>query len=133
MPKYEIAHATLGGWINTWSDDNGKPVTFETKELAETALKEYLSDETDHFEGGVIDYAPDPEDYKVREAQSTRTLRVTVDLEICNLRTDQLVLIQSLDTEALEDLITYNIKQDRQDEFGIGAVSKVGAHILPNP
>ncbi len=44
--KYAVETWTLcDGWINTWSDDNGNPVVFDTKEEAEQELKDFLFDQ----------------------------------------------------------------------------------------
>jgi hypothetical protein len=42
---FEIQHYTfLEGWTNTWSDGQGTPIRFESRESAEGALWEFFED-----------------------------------------------------------------------------------------
>jgi hypothetical protein len=44
--RFEIQHRTLAhGWVNTWTDTSGQPVTFATQEQAEAELRDYVQDE----------------------------------------------------------------------------------------
>ena len=43
MKRFEVQHLTLAnGWVNTWSDDKGSPVWFNTRSCANRELSEYL-------------------------------------------------------------------------------------------
>lgn len=63
--RYEIQHNMASGWENTWSDDNGVPITFESELEAIMALNDYISDEMAFFADGTIDSAPEPDDYRI--------------------------------------------------------------------
>jgi len=59
---FEIQHYTFcDGWVNTWSDGQGNPTTFETAQEAQQELSEFLEDWNSDPE--VLPY--DPDDYRV--------------------------------------------------------------------
>jgi hypothetical protein len=63
---YEIQTFTLcDGFINTWSDDNENPLTFETLQAARKALAAYLWCTRHDSYNGVKRHARD--DFKVTE------------------------------------------------------------------
>lgn len=64
--KYAIEHRMFAGWDNTWTDDNERPITFDTIEQAEKELDFYLFTlgiETDL--GNIEGYSP--EDFRIKE------------------------------------------------------------------
>ena len=65
--KYAILTDTfITGWANTWVDDEGYPLTFDTLEDAQKALDLYLIElSIDCDLGNIEDY--NPEDYKIVE------------------------------------------------------------------
>ena len=51
--KFEIQTYTLcDGWVNTWTDGDEEPATFNSKLEAETALNDYLDDINDAVKSG---------------------------------------------------------------------------------
>lgn len=59
---WEVQILTLcDGWVNTWSDDNDKPITFSSQEEAQQELDEWLKDW--NSDPDVEPY--DPEDFRV--------------------------------------------------------------------
>ena len=78
--RYEVQTWTLcDGWINTWSineqvGDNtytDTPETFATREEAQQALDEFISDIQAEIDAGQrsADEAYDAEDYRIEEVQ----------------------------------------------------------------
>ena len=78
--RYEVQTWTLcDGWINTWSiseegaDDTYTevPETFATREEAQQALDEFLSDIQEEIDAGQRepDAGYDPEDFRIAEVQ----------------------------------------------------------------
>lgn len=67
MTKYAVLTDTfITGWVNTWADDDGYPLVFDTLEEAQAELAEHLmilGIECDL--GNMDDY--NPEDYKIVE------------------------------------------------------------------
>lgn len=63
--KYEILTYTLcDGFINTWTDDDGDSVVFDTLAEAEKELAEYVHDlEMAYAEGDLSKYSA--EDFKI--------------------------------------------------------------------
>lgn len=58
MMSFEVQTYTFcDGWINTWMDDDEKPVTFETLEQASEALRDYLEDlKVETLAGNITDF-----------------------------------------------------------------------------
>lgn len=56
------------GFENVWHLE-GEPEQFETKELAEAELAEFLNDQAEAFAEGFIIEAYDAEDFRVVEVQ----------------------------------------------------------------
>ena len=67
--KYAILTDTfVTGWVNTWTDDDGYPLVFDTREEAEKELALYLIElGIDCDIGNLEDY--NPEDYKIMEVE----------------------------------------------------------------
>lgn len=66
--KYVIETDTfITGWANTWTDDEGYPLVFDSKEQAENALADYLNDAQEAFVRGDIKHSCLSEDYRISE------------------------------------------------------------------
>ena len=66
--RYEIQHCTLlQGWVNTWTDEDDKPMTFATEAEAQVALDEYLAEDKADMADGEEDYSYDPDDFRIVE------------------------------------------------------------------
>jgi hypothetical protein len=59
-PRYEVQTEMLGTWENCWTNDDGLPITFASKEAAEEAMRDHIIDCEDAFEGGYCLDAIDP-------------------------------------------------------------------------
>ena len=57
----------ITGWANTWTDDDGYPLVFDSKEQAEKGLAGYLRDAQEAFERGDIQHLYLSEDYRISE------------------------------------------------------------------
>ena len=70
--RYEIQTFTLcDGWVNTWTDNDELPVTFETLDEAENELKDYLEDlRLETYNGTLTDF--DIESFRVSVVDSER-------------------------------------------------------------
>lgn len=67
--KYAIQTDTfITGWANTWTDDEGYPMVFDSQEQAEKELAGYLRDAQEAFERGDIEHPYLSEDYRISEA-----------------------------------------------------------------
>jgi hypothetical protein len=74
MKRYEVQTFTLcDGFVNTWSDNDDTPVTFETKAEAEAELAAHLEDLEDAFKHGDLSDTPNPDDYQVARVCYTET------------------------------------------------------------
>jgi hypothetical protein len=69
MKKYIIEVNTYcDGWINTWTDDDQKPVVFDTLQEAKNELAIYLIElGIDADLGNIVDY--NPEDFRITEIE----------------------------------------------------------------
>lgn len=57
---FEIQHYTVSeGWVSTWSDENGIPVSFKTVAAAENAFRDFWTELQDSAIAGDIE----PYDY----------------------------------------------------------------------
>lgn len=67
MKKYIIeTNSFCDGWVNTWVDDDEKPVVFDTLEQAQDELNTYLFGlSIDVDLGNIEDYSP--EDFRITE------------------------------------------------------------------
>lgn len=66
--RYAIETFTFcDGFVNTWTDDDQNPVTFDTKLQAEIELHEFLSDSIEAFTRGEIDAPYLESDYRIVE------------------------------------------------------------------
>ena len=64
--KWEIQEFTVfEGWVNTWMDGDDKPVVFDTKEDAETALTDYLDDINQAVKDGDIQSSYNREGFRI--------------------------------------------------------------------
>ena len=68
--RYEVQTEMLTGWENCWTDGDGTKVTFATREKAETAIKDHLSDCINAVEGGDMIDSPDPTSLRLVEIKS---------------------------------------------------------------
>jgi len=65
--KYEVQTYTLcAGWVNIWTDDDSKPVIFNSREAAQTELSDYLAALACEVRAGHLDDF-NPEDYKIEK------------------------------------------------------------------
>jgi hypothetical protein len=59
MKRYAVLHYTLcDGWVNFTHDENGKPVTYATREEAQADVDEFMADIAQQIKDG----ERDPED-----------------------------------------------------------------------
>jgi len=67
--KYVIETNTFcDGWVNTWTDDNEKPIVFDTMQEAQEALNIYLFElSVDCDLGNIEDYSAD--DFRISEVK----------------------------------------------------------------
>lgn len=64
--SFEIQEFTLfDGWINTWSDENGKPSQFKTEVEAWDELDGFLSDMQRAVNRGDMEDMPSRDDYRI--------------------------------------------------------------------
>jgi hypothetical protein len=65
--KYEVQTYTLcAGWVNVWTDDDSKPVIFDSLEAAQNELQEFLTEMADAVQIGHLDDY-NPEDYRIEK------------------------------------------------------------------
>jgi len=57
----------ITGWANTWTDKEGYPLVFDSKEQAEKELADYLRDAQEAFGRGDTDHPYLSEDYRISE------------------------------------------------------------------
>jgi hypothetical protein len=75
-PRYEVQTEMLSGWENCWTTDageqnpNGTPVTYGTREEAEQAIRDHITDCINAVEGGDMMDSPDPISLRVVEVAS---------------------------------------------------------------
>tara|TARA_R110000822_G_scaffold154041_1_gene293500 strand:- start:707 stop:1123 length:417 start_codon:yes stop_codon:yes gene_type:complete len=82
MKRYEVQTFTLcDGFVNTWSDDDETPVTFDTEVEAQAELAEHLEDLEDAFKRGDLSDTPDPDDYQVMEVYPSRPIYTVEDIQ----------------------------------------------------
>lgn len=63
---FEVQTKTLvDGWVNTWSDGNGKPERFVTRAEAETALELFFDDVRRAVKDGDMAEEYSPDDYRI--------------------------------------------------------------------
>ena len=62
-----VEQKVLGGWENTWCDENNIPATFPTKELAEEELEDFLIDQKSAFLQGFMQDMYKKSDYRIVE------------------------------------------------------------------
>lgn len=69
--QWEVQTYSLAGWFNPVKDgDDGKPVTFNTREEAEQDLKEFLEDSDEAVRQGMMEpYSK--EEWRVHEIGET--------------------------------------------------------------
>ena len=67
MKKYIVETNTYcDGWVNTWTDDDEKPVVFDSLQDAENELSLYIIELGINADiGNITDY--DPEDFRITE------------------------------------------------------------------
>ena len=71
--RYAVETNFMGTWENCWTDDNGSPVTFDTRENAEQEIKDHICDCVNAVEGGDMADSPDPSDFREVEVAGTKT------------------------------------------------------------
>ena len=82
MKRYEVQTFTFcDGFVNTWSDNDDTPVTFEIEAEAEAELAEHLEDLEDAFKHGDLSDAPDPDDYQVVEVYPLKPIYTVEDIQ----------------------------------------------------
>ena len=65
--RYEVQTEMLSGWENCWTDGDCQPVTYATREEAEDAIKDHITDCINAVEGGDMLDSPDPISLRVVE------------------------------------------------------------------
>ena len=65
--RYEVQTEMLSGWENCWTDGDCQPVTYVTREEAEDAIKDHITDCINAVEGGDMLDSPDPISLRVVE------------------------------------------------------------------
>lgn len=65
--KYAVETLFTYGWENCWLDANESLTFFDTREDAERAIKEHISDCIDAVEEGFLEDSPDPSEFRVVE------------------------------------------------------------------
>jgi hypothetical protein len=63
--KYAVKMLFINRWENCWKDDAGNPELFETRDQAEDAIKDHITDCINAVEGGYMEDSPDPTDFRV--------------------------------------------------------------------
>lgn len=68
MTKYAVLTDTfVTGWVNTWTDDDGHPLVFDTLKEAQQEIDLYLSEARQAYKDGHLEDYYNPEDYKIVE------------------------------------------------------------------
>ena len=63
--RYEVQSEMLGGWENCWTDDDGQPITFATREEADATIRDHMTDRIHAVENGDMVDSPDPASLRV--------------------------------------------------------------------
>jgi hypothetical protein len=64
---YEVQTEMLIGWENCWTDAEGKPVTYATREEAIAAIADHIIDCVDAVDAGDMIDAPEPSEFRIVE------------------------------------------------------------------
>lgn len=65
--KYAVETLFTYGWENCWREEDGSLTLFETREDAEQAVKDLITDCINAVEGGDMEDSPDPSEFRVVE------------------------------------------------------------------
>jgi hypothetical protein len=63
--KYAVEALFINTWENCWKDDAGKPELFDTREHAQEAIKDHITDCINAVEDGDMEDSPDPIEFRV--------------------------------------------------------------------
>lgn len=66
-PRYEVQTAMLSGWENCWTDDDGNPVTFDTRDDAAAAIADHINDCLEAVHNGDLIDAPELDSFRIVE------------------------------------------------------------------
>lgn len=68
---YAVKTFTLSaGWVNAWLDADTKTSTFNTRAEAELELKLLIDELMEAWENGLLDDAPDADDFKIERVEA---------------------------------------------------------------
>jgi hypothetical protein len=65
MPRYEVHREVPAGWKNCWTDDDGNPLTFETRDDAAATIADHINDCLDAVRAGNMIDAPGLESFRI--------------------------------------------------------------------
>jgi hypothetical protein len=65
--KYIVETEFLYGWENVWTDEDGNPTVYSTKEEAQAELDDFIADTVVDFEHGNLEEPYDVEQYRIME------------------------------------------------------------------
>jgi hypothetical protein len=66
-PRYEVQTAMLSAWENCWTDDDGNPVTFDTRDDAAAAIADHINDCLEAVRNGDLIDAPELDSFRIVE------------------------------------------------------------------
>ena len=69
--KYAVETLFINRWENCWKDDAGNPELFETRDDAEQAIKDHITDCVNAVEGGEMEDSPDPSEFRIVPVESS--------------------------------------------------------------
>jgi hypothetical protein len=65
-------------WENCWRDNHNNPTLFDSRDDAEQAIKDCITDCINAVEGGDMEDSPDPSEFRVVEVSESEACRVTL-------------------------------------------------------
>jgi hypothetical protein len=63
--KYAVEMLFINTWENCWKDDAGNPELFDSRDDAQEAIKDHITDCINAVEGGDMEDSPDPSEFRV--------------------------------------------------------------------
>ena len=67
MKRYAIETQFINTWENCWTDGEGRPVTFATKQEAQAELRQHLADMAQAEADGDISDAMSADEFRIAE------------------------------------------------------------------